>query len=187
MGWICYSRVWISHEGRIVLLFIQRCILWCRVNLSMRNVAGCLFAGQLTTRDAGPHLQVQWKGKSWKRKKEINGIKSQEKCHSWKQTQVNYVSSSNWELRIDYSVVSLNGSVQKTFWKHFGKVPLKVEHVGRKLMGRTEIRIKLGELSTFWQKQKPGKVWKLLGRTRIKIKQKCRRAVKTFKAKWGAE
>ena len=23
-------------------------------------------------------------------------------------------------------------------------------------MGRTEIRIKLGELSTFWQKQKPG-------------------------------
>lgn len=127
------------------------------------------------------------KVKVGRKKQIINGIKSQEKCHSWKQTQVNYVSSSNWELRIDYSVVSLNGSVQKTFWKHFGKVPLKVEHVGRKLMGRTEIRIKLGELSTFWQKQKPGKVWKLLGRTRIKIKQKCRWAVKTFEAKWGAE
>ena len=41
--------------------------------------------------------------------------KSGGKTNQWNQTKVNYVSSPNWELRIDYSVVSLNGgSVQKT-------------------------------------------------------------------------
>ena len=121
MGWICYSRVWISHEGRIVLLFIQRCILWCRVNLSMRNVAGCLFAGQLTTRDAGPHLQVQWKGKSGKKKTN----------HQWNQKsrKMSQLKTNTGELCVIFQLGTQNrlqrGEFEwecaenflKTFWK----------------------------------------------------------------------
>ena len=48
------------------------------MNLSNLNmnlfIAGRVFAGQSTTWDAGPHLQVQWKGKQNKFNKMANKL-----------------------------------------------------------------------------------------------------------------
>ena len=87
----------------------------------MRNVAGCLFAGQLTTRDAGPHLQVQWKGKSGKKKTN----------HQWNQKsrKMSQLKTNTGELCVIFQLGTQNrlqrGEFEwecaenflKTFWK----------------------------------------------------------------------